>query len=101
MNSDVKHWEALYNCLANRLVEGLKMRGFLAIRKAEDRLLHWLHWRDSLSNEKIYLEKRLGSIGLEINLTKESIYRAFTRLKARGLVEVNKGVITLSRSEIH
>ena len=95
LNADTTHWETLYNCLAHRLIDGLKMREILAIRKADDRLLNWLKWKESASPEGLDLGNRLGSIGLELNLTRESIYRAFARLKEDGLVEVNDGIVRL------
>jgi CRP-like cAMP-binding protein len=81
IRSDWKFAEALTQCLADRYAEAMMYRELLAIKSAEERLLLWLHWQKAWDSEAICLEGRMGSIGPDLSLSRESVYRAFARLE--------------------
>ena len=91
-------WEfaqALNQCLAQRYASALMARELIAVKSAEDRLLMWLHWQSTWGATPVDLEGRMGSIGPDLSLSRESIYRAFARLEQEGKIRREGGHIIL------
>lgn len=91
-------FQGFISCLVNRYSNSLMHRELLSIRSAEERLLTWLRWlsSDNKNNKTIHLEGRMGTLGADLGLTRESVYRAFKSLEKSGHIKRDEGVITLT-----
>lgn len=95
MKTNPKFAQSLSSCLAERYAHALMLRELIGIKSAEDRLLTWLHWEGSRGQNSLDLKGRMGSLAPELGLSKESIYRAFARLKERGEIRVKDGRVEM------
>ncbi|MGB0155568.1 MAG: Crp/Fnr family transcriptional regulator [Verrucomicrobiales bacterium] len=97
MRSDPKFSQSLVSCLAERYAHALMLRELVGIKTAEDRLLAWLHWQyfQDKSQGPLDFKGRIGNLAPELGLSRESIYRAFARLKERGEIQVTDGRVEL------
>ena len=89
-------WEftlQLTSCIAERFSDAIMLREVIAIRSAEDRFWTWLHWQKVRGLAPLDLGGRLGSIAPELGLTRESVYRAVSRLEKKGKIKRDKGLI--------
>ncbi len=86
---------SLIQCLARRYGESLMLRELLSVKPAVNRLRTWLHWQSISHNEPIDLKKRMGTIGAEIGMTRESVYRAFAKLEESGEIRRESGMVYL------
>ena len=91
----------LNSCLAYRYADALMYRELLSERSATKRLITWLQWqirpeKDGSSIKSLYLEGRMGSLGADLGLTKESIYRALKSLEDSGEITRKDGKIYLT-----
>lgn len=92
-------WEfsgQFFHCMAWRYIEALMARELSSIRSADERLLMWFQWQVRMGEQKFNLEGRMGSLGADLGLTRESVYRALARLESRKLIERSRGVIRLT-----
>jgi CRP-like cAMP-binding protein len=95
LKSDLQLSLALTSCLAERYANALMLRELMGIKAAEDRLLTWLHWQ-CLSGEKwVKLKGHTGDLAPELGLSKESVYRAFARLKEKRKIRMDDGRIEI------
>lgn len=84
------------HCLAERYLDCLMHREFLRIKNADQRILCWLNWmREKLPGD-LDLSGRMGTIGAELGLTRESVYRALAKLEKKGAIKRSNGVINLA-----
>lgn len=93
MRTNPQFSQALSSCLAERYAHALMLRELIGIKTAEDRLLTWIHWQRSQGHHSLDLKGRMGSLGPELGLSRESIYRAISRLKETGDIRVEDGKI--------
>ncbi|MDG2166704.1 MAG: Crp/Fnr family transcriptional regulator [Opitutales bacterium] len=93
--NDPKFQEALFSCLAERYSESMMIRELLAIKSAEEPLYTWLHWQARGGEKVIDLSVIIGGIAPQLGLTKESVYRAFSKLEKHGKVKREDGKVTL------
>ena len=82
-------------CISSRYNELRVVCTLLTIRRAEDRLLAYLKWRAAQEGPAINLQGRMGQLGMMLNLTKESIYRAMGALEERGKITRKNGLIAI------
>jgi CRP-like cAMP-binding protein len=92
---DADYASHFMSCLSTRYGELRILCNFLTIRRAEDRFLGFLKWRASKEGASLNLQGRLGLLGETLDLTKESIYRAMSKLEQRGDLIRNEGLVTL------
>ena len=83
-------------CLSTRYGELRILCNFLTIRRAEDRILAYLKWRATKEGPALNLQGRLGLLGETLDLTRESVYRAMSKLEQRGDLIRNQGLVTLT-----
>lgn len=88
--------EQLTACLTNRYSDALMLRELIAIKSAEGRLWTWLNWQEVRGLLPIDLSGRLGSIAPELGLTRESVYRAVSRLEKKGKIRRENGLLYLA-----
>jgi len=86
----------LTHCLAERFVNALMYQEFLSINSAEERLYAWIQWRFEREQCDLDLSGRVGGVGAELGLTKESIYRALSRLEDTGKITRDGGKLALT-----
>lgn len=98
MQTNAKFSHALSSCLAQRYAHALMLRELISIKAAEDRLLTWLHWQSTQGEDSLDFKGRMGTLGPELGLSKESIYRAFARLKESGEIVIEDGRVALLKS---
>ena len=90
-------WEfthQLTTCLADRYSDAIMLRELIGIRSAEQRLWTWLHWQEVRGLVPLDLRGRLGTIAPELGLSRESVYRAVSRLEKKGKIKRGKRLIT-------
>jgi CRP-like cAMP-binding protein len=87
--------KVLTECLAKRYVESFMYREILNIRSADERVLCWIRWRLEGEVTEIDLSGRVGTIGSELGLAKESVYRALASLEKKGQIRRDGGILTL------
>lgn len=93
---DSKYATHFMSCLSTRYSDLRMLCNLLTIRRAEDRLLAYLKLRTMTEGSAtLDLQGRLGLLGETLNLTKESIYRAMTRLEQRGDITRKDGRVTV------
>lgn len=89
--------EQLFFCMAWRYNEALMLRELSSIRSADERLLMWFEWQVNMGKWEFHLEGRMGGLGADLGLTRESVYRSLARLEKRKVIERDKGVIRFVR----
>lgn len=82
-------------CISSRYNELRVICTLLTIRRAEVRLLAYLKWRTIQDGSAINLQGRIGQLGIMLNLTRESIYRAMACLEEQGKLVRQDGVVTV------
>jgi CRP-like cAMP-binding protein len=95
MKTDAKLSPALTSCLAERYAHALMLRELMGIKAAEDRLLTWLHWQCPAGEKWLQFKGHTGDLAPELGLSKESVYRAFARLKESGKIRMEDGRIEI------
>ena len=85
--------EQFFGCLASRYTESLMLRELASLRSADDRILMWLEWRAIMGERELDLAGRMGGLGAELGLTRESVYRSLARLEKRRLIKRKDGVL--------
>ncbi len=88
------------HCLAERYLDCLMHREFLRIKNADHRILCWLNWMQEKFPGEIDFSGRMGTIGAELGLTRESVYRALAKLEKNGSIKRSNGVINLAPKSI-
>jgi CRP-like cAMP-binding protein len=71
-----------------------------AIRRADERLLAWLHLRSSGASAAFDGKGAWPSVAKQIGLTGESIYRALARLERAGKIRRERGKIELATARV-
>lgn len=94
---DQSFLERLFFCMAWRYNEALMLRELSSVRSAEERLLMWFEWQANMSKWEFHLEGRMGGLGADLGLTRESVYRALARLEKRKFIARDKGFIRFVR----
>lgn len=85
--------DQFFSCMALRYTEALMMRELSTVRSADERLMMWFQWQASLGDDVMDFEGRMGGIGAELGLTRESIYRSLARLEKQGLIKRERGSV--------
>lgn len=85
--------EQFFFCMTWRYTEALMLRELLSIRSADERLLMWFQWQANMGNDVLDLEGRMGGLGAELGLTRESVYRSLASLEKRKFIERQHGVV--------
>lgn len=57
----------------------------------------WFEWQVNMGKWEFHLEGRMGGLGADLGLTRESVYRSLARLEKRKVIERDKGVIRFVR----
>lgn len=90
--------DRFFFCVAWRYTEAMMLRELTAVRSSDERLLMWLRWQASLEGNILDFEGRMGSIGSEIGLTRESVYRSLARLEKKGFIKRGRGMVEVIKS---
>lgn len=90
---DWKFVEQFFFCMAWRYTEALVSRELSGVRSADERLRMWFEWQVSMGEREFNLEGRMGSLGEDLGLTRESVYRSLARLEKRKFITRQNGVI--------
>ena len=93
LHSQPSFTEQFLFCMTWRYTESLMVRELLSVRSADERLLMWFQWRANMGEEVLNLEGRMGNLGAELGLTRESVYRSLARLEKRKFIERQQGVV--------
>ena len=86
-------------CLSQRYSESLMYRELLSIKSAEERILTWLYWQLGPGETQVDLSGRMGALADELNLTRETVYRALAALENRGEIRRHQGLIHVDPGE--
>ena len=97
LRRDQTFMEQFFFCMAWRYNEALMLRELSSIRSADERLLMWFEWQVNMGKREFPLEGRMGGLGADLGLTRESVYRSLARLEKRKFIERHKGVIRFVR----
>lgn len=89
--------EQLFFCMAWRYNDALMLRELSSIRSADERLLMWFEWQVNMGKREFHLEGRMGGLGADLGLTRESVYRSLARFEKRKFIERHKGFIRFIR----
>lgn len=90
---DWKFMQQLFSCITTRYTDALLFRELSGIRSADERLQMWFEWQVSMGEREFHLEGRMGSLGEDLGLTRESVYRSLARLEKRKFITRQNGVI--------
>jgi CRP/FNR family transcriptional regulator, dissimilatory nitrate respiration regulator len=82
--------------LAHRLRHLRAMHEIVRMRKAEDRVLHWLHLHASGEPPVVHLRQSWSRIAEDLALTREALYRTLSALKKSRTIVVTKEVVQLA-----
>lgn len=88
------------HCLAERYLDCLMHREFLRIKNADQRILCWLNWMQDKIPGDLDLSGRMGTIGAELGLTREWVYRALAKLERKGTIKRSDGLISLAPKSV-
>lgn len=90
---DWKVMERFFFCMASRYMEALISRELSGIRSADERLRMWFEWQVSMGEREFHLEGRMGTLGEDLGLARESVYRSLARLEKLKFIERDNGII--------
>jgi CRP/FNR family transcriptional regulator, dissimilatory nitrate respiration regulator len=82
--------------LALRLRDLRAMHEIVRMRKAEDRVLHWLHLHASGEPPVVHLRQSWSQVAEDLGLTREALYRTISALKKSRAIVATKEIVQLA-----
>ncbi len=95
MQRDWTFAKQFFHCMVWRYTEALMLREFSSIRSADERLRMWFEWQVSMGQREFDLEGRMGGLGADLGLTRESVYRSLARLEKGKFLKREHGRIRI------
>lgn len=98
MQRDWKFTADFFHCMVWRYTEALMLQELTNVRSAVARLRMWFEWRASMGEREFQLEGRMGTLGADLGLTRESVYRALAHLdKSKFLKRENGNIHVMAK----